>query len=93
MLFFVKSGYGLTPDEIVVLVNKNGWHSIDLGKYYMKQRNIPEDNILRLWTTDKETTSRENYEKQVVAPVARFLEKKIRKAGESNAWCLCSACR
>ena len=66
----------MTTDQVAVVVNKNGWHSIDLGKYYMKQRNIPEDNILRLWTTDKETISREDYEKQIVAPVARFLEEK-----------------
>ena len=76
MLLFVKNSNALTPDEIAVIVNKNGWHSIELGKYYVKKRAVPEDNILRLWTTDKETISRENYEKQIAAPVKKFLEKK-----------------
>ena len=74
-LLFSRNGYSLTPDEIVVVVNKNGWHSIDLGKYYMKKRGVPDDNILRLWTTDKENVSREDYEKQIAAPIKRFLDK------------------
>ena len=75
-IFFSGYCFALTADQVAVVVNKNGWHSIDLGKYYMKKRGIPDDNILRLRTTDKETISREDYEKQIVAPVARFLEEK-----------------
>ena len=59
-----------------VVVNKNAWHSIDLGKYYMEKRGLPDENILRLWTTDKETISREDYEKQIAGPVKKFLEEK-----------------
>ncbi len=63
----------LTSDEVVILANKNAWHSIDLGKYYMKKRGIPDENILKLWTTGKETVSRENYEKQIAAPIKKYL--------------------
>ncbi|MFC1827194.1 TIGR03790 family protein [Thermodesulfobacteriota bacterium] len=73
---FSRNCYSLTPDEIVVVVNKNSWHSIDLGKYYMGKRGLPDKNILRLWTTDKETVSREDYEKQIAKPVKKFLAGK-----------------
>ncbi|MGE4519396.1 MAG: TIGR03790 family protein, partial [Desulfobacteraceae bacterium] len=46
-----------------------------ISKYYMEKRNIPEKNLLTLWITDKETCSSEDYEKKVVPPVRRFLEK------------------
>ena len=81
-IFFAGNSFALTADQIAVVVNKNGWHSIELGKYYMKKRAIPEDNILRLWTTDKETVSREDYEKQIVTPVKRFLEKRSKEGRE-----------
>ena len=70
---FVKSGYALTPEEIVVVANKNGWHSINLGKYYMRARGIPQDNIIRLLTTDNETVSREDYERQIAGPIKKFI--------------------
>ena len=75
-LLLPRNGYSLSPDEIAVVVNKNSWHSIDIGKYYMKKRGIPDENILRLWTTDKESVSREDYEKQIARPIKKFLAGK-----------------
>ena len=81
-LFFVSYCFALTSDQVAVVVNKNGWHSIDLGKYYMKKRGLPDENILRLWTTDKENVSREDYEKQIAGPIKRFLDKKAGQGSE-----------
>jgi hypothetical protein len=47
----------------------------------LKSRDVPEGNILRLWTTDKETIFREDYETQIAVPVKKFLGGKKGRAG------------
>ena len=74
----------MNADEIVAVVYKNDWHSIDLGKYYIKKRGIHECNILRLLTTDKEKVFREDYVKQRVKPVKYSQLKKKNKGKEST---------
>lgn len=65
----------LEPDEILVIANRNAARSVGLAKYYMKKRKLPEENLIKLWVTDNETCSRYDYEKKIVAPVRRYLEK------------------
>jgi len=65
----------LEPKEILVLANRNAFHSVGLAKYYIKKRGIPKDNLVKLWVTDKEYCSREDYEKKVAKPVRNYLEK------------------
>jgi len=65
----------LEPDEVLVIANRNAARSVGLAKYYMKKREIPEKNLIKLWVTDKEKCSRADYEKKVAAPVRRYLEK------------------
>jgi uncharacterized protein (TIGR03790 family) len=84
LLLYSKPVYGLTPDETVVLVNRNAWHSIDLGQFYMKKRKIPQENILRLWTTDNESVSRIDYERQIVTPVKEFIEERNDQGKETS---------
>ncbi|MDY0220596.1 MAG: TIGR03790 family protein [Desulfobacterium sp.] len=82
LLVRVGSAMALDPDEILVLANKNASESVGLARFYMEQRNIPEENLLTLWITDRETCTREAYLKKVVKPVQRYLDgkhgKKIR---------------
>ena len=59
-------GLAIEPNEVLVLANKNAWHSVGLAKYYMKQREIPDENLVKLWITDKTWCSREHYERKVV---------------------------
>jgi len=66
----------LSADEILVVVNKNAWDSVKLGKYYMKKRGVPEENLLKLWVTEEEQCSREEYHKEIVLPVRAYLEKR-----------------
>jgi uncharacterized protein (TIGR03790 family) len=42
----------------------------------MNKRNIPPENLLALWVTDKERCSRREYENRVAAPVRSFLQEK-----------------
>lgn len=68
-------GLALEPNEVLVLANKNAWHSVGLAKYYMKQRGIPDENLVKLWITDKTWCSREDYERKVVPRVREHLQK------------------
>jgi len=75
LFIFPNICLALEPDEILVIANRNAARSVGLAKYYMKKRKIPETNLIKLWVTDKEGCSRADYEKKVVAPVRRYLEK------------------
>jgi uncharacterized protein (TIGR03790 family) len=65
----------LEPEEILVIANKNYHKSIDTAKYYMSKRKIPDDNLVEVRVTDKETCSRIDYQAKVATPVRRYLEK------------------
>lgn len=86
-LFLTGSCLALTAGQVAVVVNRNARHSTDLGMYYMKKRNIPEDNFLRLWTTDQETVTRKDYNKQIAAPIKEFLAKR-NGSGSDEIRCL-----
>jgi uncharacterized protein (TIGR03790 family) len=77
LLFFqVPACIALEPSEILVLANRNAARSINLAEYYMKNRQIPKANLLKLWVTDKEWCSREEYEKQVIPKVRKYIREK-----------------
>ena len=73
VLVFAAPALALEPDEVLVIANRNAAKSRGLASFYMKQRQIPEENLVLLWITDRETCSREDYDKKVVPPVRRFL--------------------
>ncbi len=77
-LFPVKA-LALKPGEILVVANRNASRSVFLADYYMKKRNIPKENLLKIWVTDGETCSREDYEKKIVRPVRKYLESESGK--------------
>jgi len=66
----------LEADEILILANRNAKDSIGLAQYYIKKRGIPEANLVKLWITDKELCSRDDFLKNVVAPVRRYIKGK-----------------
>ncbi len=65
--------HALEPEEVLVIANTNAAKSKGLAQYYMKNRQIPEKNLVLLFMTDKETCSREEYEKKAIPPIRRFL--------------------
>ncbi len=65
----------LSPDQVLVLANKNTRASVGLARYYMAQRGIPAKNLLELRVTEKESCSREDYEGKVVPRVRDYLRK------------------
>lgn len=72
--FAVAGASALTPEEVLVVANRNAAKSNGLAIYYMAKRRIPEENLVLLFVTDKEQCSRETYEKKVVPPVLRALD-------------------
>lgn len=66
----------LAPEEILVLANMNASSSRGLASYYMEKRQIPKENLVVLFMTDKETCTREDYENKVVPKVRRILAEK-----------------
>jgi len=73
-LFFCPQAFALKPYEVLVVANQNAAKSKGLARFYMKKRQIPESNLVLLFMTDKETCSREEYEKKAVPPIRRFLD-------------------
>ena len=75
LCLFPNICHALEPKEILVIANKATPKSIDMANYYMRERNIPADNLLEIRVTDKETCSRIDYKVNVAASVRRYLEK------------------
>lgn len=65
----------LSPDEVLVIANRNAAKSLGLATWYMEKRQIPKENLLLVFVTDKETCSRDVYLKKIVPPVRRALKK------------------
>lgn len=73
--FVLPQAHALSPEEIMVLANANAAKSKGLAKYYMEKRQIPEDNLVLVFMTDKESCTREEYEKKAIPPIRRALDK------------------
>jgi uncharacterized protein (TIGR03790 family) len=75
LTFSMVPAHALKPEEILVIANTNAAKSKGLAQYYMEKRKIPQKNLILLFMTDKETCSREEYEKKAVPPIRRFLDQ------------------
>ena len=64
----------LTPDEVLVVANKNAARSVGLAEYYMEKRGVPAGNLLQIWVTDQEHCSRAAYDEKIAVPVRRFVD-------------------
>jgi len=73
--FSVMPALALSPDEVLVLANRNAAKSPGLAAWYMAKRQIPKENLLLVFITDKESCSRDAYLKKIVPRVRRALEK------------------
>ncbi len=73
--FSVMPALALSPDEVLVIANRNAAKSQGLAAWYMEKRQIPKENLLLVFITDKETCSRDAYLKKIVPPVRRVLKK------------------
>ena len=77
LLFFgaASPALALQPEQVLVLVNTRMVGSLALAKYYMRQRGIPESNLLEMALTLNETINREDYNDYIIPKVRKKLEK------------------
>jgi uncharacterized protein (TIGR03790 family) len=68
-------GFGLEPNEILVIANSDVPESVEIAQYYRAKRKVPEDNILALPLGPglNNTITRDNYEKQLAEPIRQKL--------------------
>ncbi|MBU0993981.1 MAG: TIGR03790 family protein [Proteobacteria bacterium] len=67
---------GLEPSNVFVIANQDVKESLELAEYYIKQRQIPFDHLIRIKTGKGETLIRNDYEKEIARPVRNYLRQK-----------------
>ena len=65
----------LEPGEVLAVVNAAVPAGAELATYYMQQRRVPEENIVRVSVPDGETISRKLYDEKIAAPVRSALKQ------------------
>ena len=79
LLFLLLAGLSaapanaLEPAEVLLVVNTATFDGADLAAYYMKQRGVPEENVVRVMLPFNETISRRMYDEKIAAPVRKTL--------------------
>jgi uncharacterized protein (TIGR03790 family) len=69
----LRSVFALSPAEVLILVNKDTPVSTDVARMYQRLRAIPAENVLRLSLGPNRELTREQYRKQVIPPVKKYL--------------------
>ncbi|MCZ6581118.1 MAG: TIGR03790 family protein [Nitrospirae bacterium] len=64
----------LTPNHIVIVVNRNNPGSRSVAQHYATRRGVPQDHILPLDLPHNETISRPDYQELLVHPLQELLK-------------------
>jgi len=74
-LFFaaVNLAWAQSPEQVVVIANKNVPESIEIAHYYMKARSIPEANLFEADLPVRDSITRFFYESRLRDPLLQFL--------------------
>ncbi|NLV30530.1 MAG: TIGR03790 family protein [Acidobacteria bacterium] len=64
-----------TADNVLVVMNQASRDSIQTGLYYAEKRGIPKSNVIAVRTTEGETVSREDFDRQIAAPIGTYLTR------------------
>ena len=70
-----QGGLALESAEILLLANEKSSAGVELARYYLSKRNIPDDNLLLLNLPVEEVCTRDRYERQIAIPVRAFLRR------------------
>jgi len=66
----------LEPPEILVVANGQERAGVELARFYMQQRNIPQENLLIIQTAVNEGIPRYYYDAEIADPIRDFLKDK-----------------
>ena len=64
-----------TAKDVLIVANKNVETSREVADYYAEMRGIPTDNILEISASEKEEITRDEYNKDIAAPIKKFLDE------------------
>jgi uncharacterized protein (TIGR03790 family) len=67
------AGGALRPNQLLLVVNKAAPEGLRIARYYMAKRRVPRQNMVVIETSRGEEIGRQEYEKEIAAPVRRFL--------------------
>ena len=70
-----QDAFALAPEEVLVLANKRSAKSLEIARYYMEKRHIPENNLVLLEISTDEICTFEEYQNRAAAPVQTLLLK------------------
>ncbi|MDL2275029.1 TIGR03790 family protein [Desulfosarcina sp. OttesenSCG-928-G10] len=65
----------LSPEDVLVVANQQVPEGVELARYYMRQRNIPAENLLLLDAPVTESCSRKDYEHRIAHPARIHLAR------------------
>jgi len=69
----VSVASGQTPDQVLVVINRQSAASREIGEYYLRRRGVPLKNLFTINTAPQETITRAVYDREIEAPIAAFL--------------------
>ncbi len=69
------AGAVVRPDQLLLIVNKASPEGLRVAQYYMEKRGVPVQNALVIETSREEEIGRKEYEKEIAAPVRKFLTR------------------
>jgi uncharacterized protein (TIGR03790 family) len=64
-----------TGANVLVVANEGSLPSVDIAEYYLKQRNIPADQLLKIKTSTADQVTRAEYEFTIQAPITSWLSQ------------------
>lgn len=70
--------YALGPHEVILIANQGVADSVDLARYYARQRNIPPGNVLELSlpTPEADTLTPDEFNRLIRLPVERLCQER-----------------
>jgi uncharacterized protein (TIGR03790 family) len=75
LCLFCVPAFSQTAENVLLMLNEASPVSMDVGMYYARKRGIPQSNILRINTSVEESISREDYARQIEAPIVSWLTR------------------
>ena len=73
LLISFAASYAQTPNQVLVVENKQSAWSGEIGAYYMHKRAVPAANLCTIDTTPKEEITRAVYDTDVEPPIGKCL--------------------
>jgi uncharacterized protein (TIGR03790 family) len=71
-----QAGLALSSQEVLVVANADSPGSVELARFYARQRGIDESHLVLVKTTTAYAVSREDYDSQIRRPLRQVLQER-----------------